>query len=425
MNEVGPTATLGNNGPVYEASPVTVSLTNPYDPSQVDTQAGFRYSFALSAADLATSYAGAGIDSSFQHTFDDSGTYTVYGRIFAQDNKYRDYSTSVTVNEAPPTATVSGSAVAVRGQPRTFKFSASDPAPAVQPPMFSYLIDWGDGSPQQAISDAGATIQVSHVYTASGSLTVKDWATDDDGATSTSPGTFKVAVSATALEGTNLVVGGTTAADTIVVAPSDLNGDLNVTINGATMGPFHPTGQLIVYGQAGDDKIALQSTTFNGTTAYVALPAVLFGISGNNTLDARGSNANDILVGGGGNDTLYGGKGRNLLIGGAGSDMLHAGSAGDILIAGTTAYGTNLTALNAIMAEWGRTDISYQQRVNDLLNGGGLNGSYVLNSTTVHDDAAVDYLYGGSGQDWFLYHPSAPSADVLKNKKGNEIATAI
>ncbi|HJT30621.1 MAG TPA: PKD domain-containing protein, partial [Pirellulales bacterium] len=426
VNEVAPTATLSNNGPVDEASPATVSFTNPFSPSQADTNAGFHYSFALSAAGLATSYLGAGTNSTMQYTFDNSGTYTVYGRIFDQDNASTDYQTSVTVNEARPTITVSGSTISVRGQSQTFTFSASDPAPVSQPPTFTYLVYWGDGSPSQTFSGAGATIQVPHVYAASGSFTIKVSATDEDGSKSTN-GILQMTVSGAALEGNNLFVGGTTAADTIVVAPSDLKGDLNVTMNGATTGPYHPTGQLIVYGQAGDDNIQLQSASLSGKTAYVAIPAVLFGTAGNNTLDARGSSANDVLVGGPGNDTLYGGKGRNLLIGGAGSDMLYAGGAGDILIAGTTAYDTDLTALDAIMAEWGRTDISYQQRIDDLLgtSSGGLNGSYLLNTSTVHDDGAVDHLYGGSGQDWYFYHSSGAYADVLKNKKGSEIATVI
>src|SRR6185503_15905396 len=42
---VNPTATLGNNGPVGEGSPVTVTFTNQHDDSAPDTAAGFRYEY--------------------------------------------------------------------------------------------------------------------------------------------------------------------------------------------------------------------------------------------------------------------------------------------------------------------------------------------------------------------------------------------
>jgi len=51
---VAPTATIGNNGPINEGSSVTVALTNPVDPSSVDTAAGFHYSFAQASGGLAT-----------------------------------------------------------------------------------------------------------------------------------------------------------------------------------------------------------------------------------------------------------------------------------------------------------------------------------------------------------------------------------
>src|SRR5262249_43655603 len=154
----------------------------------------------------------------------------------------------------------------------------------------------------------------------------------------------------------------------------------------------------------GDDTVQLQSARFHGTTVAIAVPAILFGGDGNDKLDASGSLANSVLLGGAGNDSLAGGSGRDLLIGGLGSDRLHGGGGDDILIGGTTSFDDNLSALSAIMAEWGRTDLAYQNRINHL-NGtvpGGLNGAIDLNSATVLDDAAIDQLWGDSGQDWFL-----------------------
>jgi hypothetical protein len=119
---------------------------------------------------------------------------------------------------------------------------------------------------------------------------------------------------------------------------------------------------------------------------------------------------------------LRGGSGRDLLIGGLGADILHGGGAGDILIDGTTDYDSNLSALNAVMAEWGRTDADYATRVKDL-NGtlsGGLNGATLLTASTVHDDATIDTLYVKAGSDWFFAQLSGPNQDKIKNQAQGE-----
>jgi RTX calcium-binding nonapeptide repeat (4 copies) len=132
------------------------------------------------------------------------------------------------------------------------------------------------------------------------------------------------------------------------------------------------------------------------------------GGSGNDVL--TGSALGSVLVGGAGNDVLTGGAGRNILVGGSGMDTLNGGNAGDILIGGLLSYYDEATrtvdtvALDALLAEWSRTDLSYQDRVNHL-NGsvaGGLNGPYVLNDTTVSDDGVVDAIVAGAGQNWLL-----------------------
>jgi hypothetical protein len=118
------------------------------------------------------------------------------------------------------------------------------------------------------------------------------------------------------------------------------------------------------------------------------------------------------------------------LAGGSGADTFRIGTGGvsgsidgggdSILIGGTTAYDQNLTALQAIMAEFARTDRNFHQRVNDIMTGTGLNGPYVLNTdptlgpVTVFDDGAADTLTGGGGLDWFFVHKRQ---DLIVNKK--------
>jgi Ca2+-binding RTX toxin-like protein len=81
------------------------------------------------------------------------------------------------------------------------------------------------------------------------------------------------------------------------------------------------TSEIMVFGQGGDDTIALNEA--NG-----ALPAAeLFGGAGNDTL--TGGSGNDQLFGGSGNDTLLGKGGNDFLFGGSGNDTLTGGAGSD------------------------------------------------------------------------------------------------
>ena len=73
----------------------------------------------------------------------------------------------------------------------------------------------------------------------------------------------------------------------------------------------------------------------------------------------------------------------------------------------------------------GGSSRSRSQRVSDLLNGGGINGTNVLRGVglsgqTVFDDQAVDTLDGGASTDWFFRHTGG-HADILKNSTGDRI----
>jgi hypothetical protein len=123
-----------------------------------------------------------------------------------------------------------------------------------------------------------------------------------------------------------------------------------------------------------------------------------------------GSASGGVLVGGAGADGLTGGAGPNILVGGSGIDTLNGGNAGDILIGGLLSYDdepantVDAIALDALLAEWGRSDLGFQDRVNHL-NGsvaGGLNSPYVLDGTTVADDGDADAVSAGPGPNWLL-----------------------
>jgi hypothetical protein len=164
--------------------------------------------------------------------------------------------------------------------------------------------------------------------------------------------------------------------------------------------------------------VNLTSGSATGATGGVKNIEIVTGGSGNDTLTA--GSGNDILLGGSGNDVLTGGAGRAILIGGLGTDQFTGGSGDDILIAGITSYDTNLTALEAILVEWARTDELYFQRVSHIhgWTTGGLNGSFFLRSNTVTvDSTGSDTLTGGSGMDWFWANVAM---DTINNKKTGE-----
>src|SRR5262249_113614 len=146
-------------------------------------------------------------------------------------------------------------------------------------------------------------------------------------------------------------------------------------------------GQWQTVDSAGN-RVALVGTIENVTGSK--FDDVINGNSANNLLRGGagddklvGGPGDDILLGEAGDDSLVGSDGRDRLLGGSGADRLVASSNDDILIGGTTAHDKNTAALLAIQAEWLRTDLTYLQRIADLRNGGGLNGSVRLNTTTV------------------------------------------
>jgi hypothetical protein len=170
-----------------------------------------------------------------------------------------------------------------------------------------------------------------------------------------------------------------------------------------------------------DVTVDLGAGTASFTGGVSNITGVLGG-AGNNTL--TGGSATTFLVGGPGANTLTAGSGRTLLIAGSGAATLNGGGDDDILIAGTTSFDNNVAALNAIMAEWGRTDLGtaddpsgFQARINDLLGpdaggtAGGLNGTFYLNSSTVSSNGAVNTLNGIAGSDWFF----ASATDQVNN----------
>lgn len=155
-----------------------------------------------------------------------------------------------------------------------------------------------------------------------------------------------------------LLVNGTSANDTITVQAVPLpNWQIRVKVNANSFGPFNfaALGRIAVFGNAGNDTITV--------SPLIAIPAVLYGGIGNDTL--KGGSGFDALRGEAGNDKLDGGAGDDLLEGGVGDDSLMGAGGRDKLLGGD----------GKDKLEGGAGD--------DLLQGG----------------AGDDTLKGGSGQD--------------------------
>jgi hypothetical protein len=80
-----------------------------------------------------------------------------------------------------------------------------------------------------------------------------------------------------------------------------------------------------------------------------------------------------------------------------------------------------LTAPNAILAEWSRTDATYAQRVNHLhgSSSGGLNGHYFLKPRTLTFGPSPDTLNGGPGMDWFWANTAIVGSRAIVRVSGS------
>jgi len=111
VTNVAPTATLANDGPVAEGSPVVIHFRLAHDPSTADTSAGFGYQVACDGTSFAPA---AGGDATC--IFDDGpSSHVVVGRISDKDGGTTELRTTVDVTNASPTATLSAPALVDEG----------------------------------------------------------------------------------------------------------------------------------------------------------------------------------------------------------------------------------------------------------------------------------------------------------------------
>jgi hypothetical protein len=166
-----------------------------------------------------------------------------------------------------------------------------------------------------------------------------------------------------------------------------------------------------VNGGGGVNTLDYSGFTGNVLVDLLLGQATLVGGGVQNIQNVVGGVGDGIFVGNGTGNALTGGTGRNVLIAGGAPGELLGGPDDDILVGGTTAYDGNVSALNALMAEWSRTDLPYGARVDHLLHGGGLNKAIVLYVGDFTANAGGNTLTGAGGLDLFYGSPTLDAND--------------
>ena len=137
---------------------ITVEFMNPKDPSKSQTTDGFTYSYDFDNNGTFI-HGGQNYDnepSSLLVPADmlyQPRTFTVHGRITAQDGTYTDYDTQVTVANANPKVTIGQQQTVGAGNPLNLNdVTFSDPfyATSTSSWNFTATIDWGDGTSTMA-----------------------------------------------------------------------------------------------------------------------------------------------------------------------------------------------------------------------------------------------------------------------------------
>lgn len=146
-----PTAVLSAPSAV-EGSPIHVSLTSATDPSPVDA-AALQFAF-----DCGSGYGAPSSSSTASCPTDDDGTRTVRGKVLDKDGGFNEYSTVVTITNAPPTATFGAPLSVSRGGSIGLSLTnATDPSSVDVAAGFTFAFDCGTGGGFVAAPSATAS----------------------------------------------------------------------------------------------------------------------------------------------------------------------------------------------------------------------------------------------------------------------------
>jgi hypothetical protein len=180
-----PTATLPTPTSVNEGSPFTLSLTNPADPSTVDTQAGFQYAF-----NCGSGFGVFGSSSSVSCPTTDNGNRAVAAKIKDKDGGENTYTATAVVNNVPPAGSLLfGTDAVSEGSSFSFSFFSLfdfDPSP-VDEASLQFAFNCGSG-----FGAFSSTNGISCPTTDNGTVAVVGQIKDKDGGVGESTGSMTV-----------------------------------------------------------------------------------------------------------------------------------------------------------------------------------------------------------------------------------------
>jgi hypothetical protein len=187
VSNAPPTAVLSAGAPVDEPGSVTVSFAAAADPSSVDGP--FHYAFSCANGDLSgATYVGSGSSPTTSCAFDDSGAYTIKGRVIDKDGGFGEYTAVATVaNVAPTIAGITGAPTGSVPEGDTVALGSIVTDPSGPDAMAGYSFVWGvtrDVGAGPVPYGAGGASSFAFTPNDQGSYAVTISATDQDGATS-------------------------------------------------------------------------------------------------------------------------------------------------------------------------------------------------------------------------------------------------
>ncbi|WP_158805850.1 calcium-binding protein [Acidisoma sp. L85] len=235
-----------------------------------------------------------------------------------------------------------------------------------------------------------------------------------------------------------LIYGGTGINDSIDLADSIAGSNFADTIYGNG-------GDDIIAGGAGGDQIngGGGDDTISGPdnlnappllTASFTTGAVLWGATGDDSIDATGSTAGitifggsgindsadlaDTLVGGSGADTIYGNGGDDSIAGGGGADSINGGVGNDTISGNFDATGASGTSSTAMILGGSGADsiTSTGLQGATIFGGNGINDS-TDGADTITGGVGADTIYGNGGDDSIA---GGGGADSINGGAGND-----
>ena len=427
IENVAPTATLTNSGPVLRGTDGLVSFIGQHDPSSADTGNGFTYYYDFDNDGTfeinSTPDSSATVPGSY---LNGTGFQTVAARIEDKDGGYTDYTTDIAINtptNEAPTAQPQSVTVTEDGSVE-ITLSAFDVETPESALIFTILSLPSHGvllDPSSGLVDVGAAFISPPSLVYQPSATRDEFAGDsfafvvtDGGANgaapiTSAPATIDISVIPAIADGVITIdsdgivrIGGTASDDDIIVTHTADGDFLEISVGGSVVSnsiPLADTNELRIWVRGGNDRVELVD---------LALAAIVSGGRGNDIL--IGAAGDDILLGGTGDDELFGASGDDFLLGGLGADRQVGASGHDILLANDLDCSFSQGRLKALLDDWKDDQEVVDSTIDELFENGVL-------------DDALDQLTGASGTDWFFVDSNDDITDAKNQKKNDLILT--